>query len=276
MREIIFDKEKEIRVFWAEGFELDDEAAIRESIIRATGDLMARTLKVKLGQNWKVEDRLTDKDAEDNLVKRIHDYFQEPSCCDPQKFMDWHNKTCIYILKILESKYIAVHYGKAQKLLNMTFKNLYCTRYGEREEYFEYCHMPLDSYTLEWIFRNIYSSVSPRPTKEKTPSWSNFSYKKCAELDDNGKYTYNHIEDLVDKYFNDYRSEFNSTLTALQAEFVIWKEIQLEMAAEGFYSQLLANFSELDKKQKMKNFRENKNLQEKLCYVKNFLNNNML
>lgn len=274
MREIVFDKEKEIRVFWAEGFELDDEVAIRESIIRATGDLMARTLKVKPGQNWKVEDRLTDKDAEDNLIKRIHDYFSDPSRCK-KEFDKWHHETCQYILSVLDPKYEEVHYGKAQKLLNMTFKNLYCTKYGEREEYFEHCHMPLDSYTLEWTYRNVYPLATPRLTKEKTPSWSNFNYKKCEELD-NDKYTYNHIEGLIDKYFKNYRSEFNSTLTVLQAEFVIWKEIQLEMAAEGFYSQLLANFSELDKKQKMKNFRENKNIQEKLCYVKNFLNNKVL
>lgn len=266
MKELFFEKEKELRGFWHDGAELDGLVAIQESIKRATRDLMVRTLKNQAGQNWKVADRLTCR--ENSLATILLDYFSS-SPRNKTEFDEWHHKTCLYIHDVLSEKYEVVHYGKAQKVLNMSLKNLYCTKYGEHEEYFRHCHMPLDSYTLEWAFRNVYPATSPRPTKGNTPSWSNFNYKK-AELDETGKYTYPYICDLINSYFIEYRSTYNSTLTTLQAEFVIWKEIQLEMAAEGFYSQLLVNYSESDKNQKSKAFRK-KSLHEKLCFVKAFL-----
>lgn len=42
-----------------------------------------------------------------------------------------------------------MNYGKAQKVVNMAFKYLYCCD-GCDNTVFQYCHMPLDSKTLTW------------------------------------------------------------------------------------------------------------------------------
>jgi len=268
MKTIEFDKDKQLQGFWKEGRKSFGQDAISESIKRACRDIMPRTLKVKAGQDWGLADRLTE--AKDSLTTRFIEYFKAPTHSSQKEFDKWHNGICEYILSVLKEKYETVCYGKAQKILNMTFKNLYCTQCGENENYFKFCHMPLDSYTLEWIFRNVYPTLKPAPTKSKTPSWSNFNFGE-DQLDDSGKYTYPYIADLVNKYFDKYRETYESNLTTLQAEFVIWKEIQLEMATEGFYSQLLANYPDSDKNQEIKVFRD-KSLHDKLDYVKTFLN----
>ena len=46
--------------------------------------------------------------------------------------------------------------GQAQKILNMAFKYLYCCEdiRSKYEKHFTYCHMPLDSFTLNWYKKN--------------------------------------------------------------------------------------------------------------------------
>ena len=125
MKELFFEKEKELRGFWPDGAELDGLDAIQESIKRATRDLMVRTLKSQAGQSWKVADRLTCR--ENSLATILLDYFSS-SPRNKTEFDEWHHETCLYIHDVLSAKYEVVHYGKAQKVLNMSSKNLYCTK----------------------------------------------------------------------------------------------------------------------------------------------------
>ena len=56
--------------------------------------------------------------------------------------------------------------GQAQKIVNVTMKNLYC--YNDADCYenkFKYCHMPLDSYILDW-FRDILPEVKNKFCEE--------------------------------------------------------------------------------------------------------------
>lgn len=275
MNPIIFEKATDIQGFWKDGLSLDGEQAINESIERATRDLMVRTLTVKKGQDWKPVDRLVGNikiEGEISLSARLLSYFEDtPRSIDD--FDSWHHETCEYILSVLREKYAEVHYGKAQKILNMTFKNLYCTKFRSKEKYFEHCHMPLDSYTLEWAYRNAYAiykdSRNRKPTKTNTASWSNLSGEQ-TEKDGNGKYTYWFLTKLIRHYFEEYRKAYQSNLTVLQGEFVIWKEIQLELAAEGFYSQLLANDDD-DTRAENKAAFQKLDLHEKLLIVRDYL-----
>ena len=267
MEQISFNKEKELSVFWTEGRSKVEINAIQESIKRAVGDIMARTLSVKEGAAWSLKEQLSSEDG--TLVSLFTKYFKEPPFSNECEFDRWHRETSKQVLAILEAKYEQVYYGKAQKILNMTFKNLYCTQFGANDEYFKFCHMPFDSYTLEWAYRSVYplykDSSGNALTKGKTPSWSNLYSAPDQDIVD-GKYTYEFLTARIRQYFE----EHQSSITVLQGEFVIWKNIQLEMAADGFYSQLLANYDENGKKAKLKEYRA-KELTDKITAIREFL-----
>lgn len=124
-------------------------------------------------------------------------------------------------------------YGKAQKIINMTFKYLYCFYHTKKEyeAHFNYCHMPLDSYTLEWFKR----TTSMKLTIKKMESWSKVqtgissdSPELPASDEKNDKYTYefyrNKIREIAD----------NKGCSPLEIEFVAWPETQLILATEAY------------------------------------------
>lgn len=89
------------------------------------------------------------------LAEKFHVYFHKPC----ENFEEWHEQTCDEFIKkfkpVLENYgYDAdqsLKYGKAQKIVNMTFKYLFCFDDAEKYEVkFEACHMPIDSYILNW------------------------------------------------------------------------------------------------------------------------------
>ena len=264
-REILFDREKDIPGFWPECNQVEDEVAIYESIERAVPDVTPRTLTKLSDVESNILQSITCKDKRENLVSLLSQYFEEDMPASQDAFNDWHKKVCDSILSILKALYTEVHYGKAQKILNMTLKNLYCTPFGQsRKEYFNFCHMPLDSYTLEWAYRNVYSYLrsldEPQKetlTKERTPSWSNLHSESESNDVEEKYYTYQFLTERIIQYFGAYNKHFGQNLTVLQAEFVIWKDIQLELSLENLYSQLLSSSpSPLSKKVKNKKTRE--------------------
>lgn len=102
--------------------------------------------------------------------------------------------------------------GNAQKFLNMLMKDIYASLHyhsgllANHEEYFTYCHMPLDSYILRFVddIRVRENIVKPA----RTYGWSSLnSYD--AYMDEQ-----NDIRAYVKKGA--------SGATALQTEFVVW------------------------------------------------------
>ena len=69
-------------------------------------------------------------------------------------FDNWHHTTCEDYRNHMNSKGFSfvMTYGRAQKVLNMTFKYLYCTSAykADVENIISYLHMTLDGYTLRW------------------------------------------------------------------------------------------------------------------------------
>lgn len=136
-------------------------------------------------------------------------------------------------------------YGKAQKIVNMAFKYLYCCRnatdYGN---YFGYCHVPLDSVTLEWFCRECRN----REVSIKTGNiskWSTIDVYGDETTDEcaagNKKfYTYMFFQ----KHFREW---FASGSTPLQAEFIRWQDIQNNVAAEEFLFGLMRNEANVSK-----------------------------
>ena len=190
------------------------EMAIR----RATRDLTPRTLTRREGIEGDLIDTLLDKET--GLLNRISDYFafETPMC--QEKFDNWHNTVCNEtILPSIRKFYTQkngqeVHYGKAQKILNMTLKGCYCLcGADEKEQYFTHCHITLDSFTLEWYNKN--------GGKEAQNEWSNIGESEYIKIQAD-------IRDNVSKNFTMF-----GNLTPFQKEFFIWPmEIMISTVKE--------------------------------------------
>ncbi|MBQ1381282.1 MAG: hypothetical protein IIY79_04620 [Ruminococcus sp.] len=90
--------------------------------------------------------------------------FDGAAPADEDAFDAWFQSACG---SIMESTDLTV--GQAQKLINMAFKYLYCCigRLEQAKPWFAYCHMPLDSYTLQW-----YKSTKRSPKLYHGEKWS--------------------------------------------------------------------------------------------------------
>lgn len=82
--------------------------------------------------------------------------FEEMPHFDGQDaFNEWHKEICDGFIEVfdnaamVEKTDIRGSFGRAQKVVNMTFKYLSCIdpSYGHAHQY---CHMTLDGYTLDW------------------------------------------------------------------------------------------------------------------------------
>ncbi|MBS6461421.1 MAG: hypothetical protein KH349_05660 [Clostridium sp.] len=104
-----------------------------------------------------------------DLADRFFKYFNDPAPSTESDFDKIHSDFCDFFLTGLNKIFASTPqaFGKAQKVINMAFKYLYC--FDDAISYlphFTYCHMPIDSYTLNWCFDNkLYK-------KSKIRNWS--------------------------------------------------------------------------------------------------------
>lgn len=271
-----FDYGMETKLFWKEGAKYKElDAALNVSIEKAYKDIMVRTLKRK-------ESKETSCNLHE-LKDLIMGYIENgdfPEDCD--NFDKFHNKLCQSALSYLKEEYENVEYGKAQKLVNMTFKYLYCTKYisgKKKQELFKECHIALDSIILEWLFKYVYpkykidnddaltlkdASDKSNLTRESTPSWSNLTYSEDNKLKDDNTYTYNFFIQIIRKYFEDNKID----MQPFQAEFIIWREMQMELAAKEFLNSLKKYYkSDINPTDLIKD----KSVTEQLTYIKNLI-----
>jgi len=228
-----------VAAFWnGDGFSIKDTEGWKIAIKRATKDLMARTLKRKAPESENFTDNIIAV-----LIPRLEAWFCKPQAdVSEENFDTWHQESCSAVLTVLREFYsnqdgTDVAYGKAQKIVNMTMKGLYClVGATDLNRHFQYCHMALDSFILEWFSRNVMSWYNEgKKTKDKLKKASMVSWSVIPEGSGIDPYGY-------DTYVQHIREYFASTcpydgLTPLQAEFFIWTEIQLAMAAEALYGQ---------------------------------------
>ena len=125
-------------------------------------------------------------------------------------------------------------FGQAQKIVNMTFKYLYClTDSDDIRKRFDVCHMPLDSIMLEWLFRNVHYDGYPL-VRKYMGAWSNMSE---SEDNDKKKYSYCYYQKILKKYCEDEEK------CQLQLDFENWSKMAQELAVEEY----LKAFSEKEK-----------------------------
>lgn len=254
-------------MFWDGGGLSLDRTGIEESLRRALHDYTSRTQAKVIGNGDASVSNLFEalgKDFVDEFLK----YFSSDNK-NQSEYDKWHHDMCnLFIEKIQGAKIKASEtYGKAQKIVNMTIKTIYClegARKKEEDGYFDYCHMPLDSITIEW-FRNRlaekwYNNGRPRSQRIKIslnggplPKWSNLSFSEeslsytYSQYDDNAtlrldsksqKYHYMFFVSMIREYFKSGNTSNNyDGLTPFQAEFYIWPEMQYEISAQNLLDQ---------------------------------------
>lgn len=194
-----------------------------------------RTIKWGEHQKKEIIDIFECKDSE-NDTSIIDDIVECISCNKKQdEFDKYHDNMCRKLINNFDS---IIAYGQAQKIINMAFKYLYCIETIDRG-CFKNCHMPLDSFTLEWIYRayikdqelkkdfgNLVNSVwkqGKKVKKEAIGSWSSMGF--CKE-DSGDKLSYLFYLKLLRQSFKDE--------SLLELDFYVWPRIQKIMAAEAF------------------------------------------
>ena len=107
-----------------------------------------------------------------DLADRFCKYFNDPAPSTEYDFDKIHSDFCDFFLTELNKIFASTpqEFGKAQKVINMAFKYLYCFDDATSHlPHFTYCHMPIDSYTLNWCFDNFAKKLYK---KSDIPNWS--------------------------------------------------------------------------------------------------------
>lgn len=200
----------------------DTLLAVRKAYI----DMSPRTLKSNDSENKQSLNSQMKETLFIRLAEEIVNYMKN----GVDDFEEWHRILCnsfiedfAKILKNADKKPKDATYGKAQKIINMTFKYLYCfddaNKYNER---FKPCHMALDSYILNWVnswFIEKYNQGKSKKEKlsksgvRQLPKWSSLNYN--AEND--GVPQYIEIQNAIKKQVEIYYNK-----PPIEVEFEIW------------------------------------------------------
>ena len=209
------------------GISVTEPADVLLAVKKAYIDMSPRTLS---GKKDGAENLDPQKKEElfGRLANQFVDYMKEGA----EDFEVWHHNICAFFIKefgdILEAAGRGrgdATYGKAQKIINMTFKYLYC--YDDAAGYvdrFAPCHMALDSYILNWVFdwygETFRKETGKKLTKSGTyhlESWSNLAYEKKPEA---LIPQYREIQKAIREQVE---TEYPG-LVPIEAEFQIWYE----------------------------------------------------
>lgn len=187
---------------------------------------------------------------ESGIACKIREYLNNPKA---YSFDVFHGKLCEELKECFQEEETDITYGQAQKIVNMAFKYLYCLyyRYGKfKENQFTDCHMPLDSYSLDWFKRWIsvnakaYWKEKEKFKKGSVGSWSSMEVSNYKDKE-GMKYGYEVYLKYIREYCKDYKKE---KLTPLELDFIVWPQIQKIMAAEAFIKTFEKDEEEIDKK----------------------------
>lgn len=157
------------------------------------------------------------KNALKGMKEKFVEYFSGAVIEEEEAFNEKHKELCeCWTNEFGEIDANLAKYGKAQKIVNMTFKYMYCWYYkhpskrGQEEDKkkFQSCHMTLDSYTLNWIYDRTYKEERKKISFTKSVKWSSLD-----SVED-----YLGIEELAKKAIERVFGE----MPAIEAEFLIW------------------------------------------------------
>lgn len=202
---------------------LSSENDIIWAIEKAYQDMTPRTIS-GVGKVGGLKDICCKK-----VLELIREYRRDiPKTQD--EFNEKHSHMCTEFLECLNAeldkhRVAKQKYGKAQKIINMTFKYLFCFE-DASAEHFQFCHMPLDSYLLNWYKSEVNS--------DKIPAWSNLDEIQytdiCGRIREHIKNQQLYKED----------ESIQKADTILECEFLIWQEEKRKMLLKLLKSYLKA------------------------------------
>lgn len=188
--------------------QISNEKQIEEVVCKtAYRDMMPRTLKgIGNKENKPYKEKML-KYVTDRIIR----YFKVTAPTDYVEFTAWHKETCKKMVDIFNDSDVTFTYGKAQKLVNIAFKNLLLFQ-GAKEEYFAYCHTPIDNNVL----RICREKAKIDCIKDNWSSIDNYDY-------------YLGLQNKISEYLNsndnkDYRLENNIPATNLIFDYFAWIE----------------------------------------------------
>lgn len=143
-------------------------------------DAMWRTLRRES------ENAIIDNNKKLKVIKWVQEEIEKYFNSDINSQTDfdkWHQSICKKLTSRINKEvltgYKQIHMGKAQKIINMSFKYLSSLDGADKyEKYFEYCHIPLDDNILNWYYSNIAKDV----LKSKRENWSNLEYEDYIKI----------------------------------------------------------------------------------------------
>lgn len=209
----------------------DKEKDLNQSIRKAHAD-MSRRAKGHVDE------------IRDVCAKYLAEEFSHlPSFKDQAEFDRWHKKVCdMFIIEFNSaarsaSADIRGTYGRAQKVINMTFKYLACSDISERyKDALKFCHMTLDGYTLDWYKNEIIdwhnSLKKSDPTvkilkKADVSEWSKLNnyweYKKIQRLIREYLKTKPSFSANIEAFGLDDLPAIPLPSTPFEAEFIVWE-----------------------------------------------------
>lgn len=189
-----------------------DNDDVRHAVELAYLSMQPRTFR-KASKNKKITINANLKNLLfDFIAREITTYFCG-SLLSTVAFDQWHDNLCNQIQTKLCSLLTVsgydsskATYGKAQKILNVAFKNIYL--FDDAcfyEDYFLPCHFILDSSNLKWYQSKVATTIAPI-------IWSNLS-----------EATYKKIQIDIRNYLN---TQYTYPQIPFYAEFYVWSEYQ--------------------------------------------------
>ena len=130
--------------------------------------------------------------------------------------------------------------GKAQKVINMAFKYLACISH-DYDTHLPYCHMTLDSYTLDWYEAAVkpWAKARKREVGRKVSAWSKIeSYDEYLLIQQN-------IRDYLDagttysiRIGNVQTPKIQLPVVPVDAEFIVWEGQIIDRKYNGLIKML--------------------------------------
>lgn len=195
------------------------------AVKKAYIDMTPRTIKGLAAAHKSKDFEKEFNEILSELADRFVAYFKSNPLQNEKEFDEWHEDRCKNFITdfnalLKNHKIEEASYGKAQKIVNMTFKYIYCFDDNIDFDYFKYCHMTLDSYTLKWFLEDVrvwLEKDNCKFAKNKIPAWSNL------DKGDNDKelFSYLWIQTQIRKYLN--KQDEYSKIPFI-SEFTIWNK----------------------------------------------------
>lgn len=145
--------------------------------------------------------------SKDEICNILKDEINNKNFASQEEFDKWHSEIC-------QNELHGMRYGLWQKLINMTFKYLYCCSLkGLNDFNFEYCHCPIDTHIAKTVFRKIKDDTS----KDLNLAWNIATSQKDYSWNYITKENYLKIQEAIKDICND------DNITPLQFDIFYWQ-----------------------------------------------------